>query len=57
MGAWDVEPSVGRVAHGVSNRTHRLKALGNAVVPMLVAEIGNIVMDFDHLNFKANQSP
>jgi DNA (cytosine-5)-methyltransferase 1 len=57
MGAWDVEPSICRVAHGVSNRTHRLKALGNAVVPMLVAEIGNIVMDFDHLNFKANQSP
>jgi hypothetical protein len=24
---------VGRVANGVPNRSHRLKALGNAVVP------------------------
>ena len=30
---WTVEPSVGRVANGLPNRTHRIKALGNAVVP------------------------
>ena len=41
---WKPEPPVGRVAHGVPNRTHRLKGLGNAVVPPLVAEIGRIVM-------------
>ena len=30
---WSVEPDVGRVAHAVPRRVHRLKALGNAVVP------------------------
>jgi len=30
---WPVEPSVGRVAHGVPDRVDRLKCLGNAVVP------------------------
>ena len=44
---WLPEPGVGRVANGVPNRSHRLKALGNAVVPPLVAEIGKIVMQFD----------
>ena len=31
---WTFEPSVGRVADGISNRVDRLKALGNAVVPL-----------------------
>ena len=44
---WEPEPNVGRVANGVPNRSHRLKALGNAVVPPLVAEIGRLVMEFD----------
>ena len=44
---WEPEPNVGRVANGVPNRSHRIKALGNAVVPPLVAEIGRIVMEFD----------
>lgn len=44
---WLPEPNVGRVANGVPNRSHRLKALGNAVVPPLVAEIGRLVMEFD----------
>jgi DNA (cytosine-5)-methyltransferase 1 len=30
---WEVEPDVGRVAHGISSRMDRLKCLGNAVVP------------------------
>lgn len=30
---WAAEPSVGRVAHGISARVDRLKCLGNAVVP------------------------
>ena len=41
---WLSEPNVGRVANGIPNRSHRLKALGNAVVPPLVAEIGRIVI-------------
>ena len=36
---WKSEPNVGRVAHGVQNRVHRLRALGNAVVPQQVYPI------------------
>lgn len=36
---WLPEPDVGRVAHGVPNRVHRLKGLGNAIVPQVAAEI------------------
>ena len=35
MEIWDVEPNVGRVANGVPNRAHRLRCLGNAVVPQI----------------------
>ena len=37
---WLVEPNVGRVAHGVSGRVHRLKGLGNSIVPQIAEEIG-----------------
>lgn len=35
---WSIEPTVGRVADGISNRGKRLKALGNAQVPIVAAE-------------------
>jgi len=38
VGAWDVEPDVGRVANGVPSRVDRLRGLGNAIVPQ-VAEV------------------
>lgn len=41
---WDVEPGVGRVANGVRHRAHRLRALGNAVLPDIPEMIGNAVM-------------
>jgi DNA (cytosine-5)-methyltransferase 1 len=41
---WKSEPSVGRVADGVPNRSHRLKQLGNAVVPQVVQVIGEMIM-------------
>jgi DNA (cytosine-5)-methyltransferase 1 len=37
-GEWLTEPSVGRVAHGIPNRIHRLKQLGNSIVPQ-IAEV------------------
>jgi DNA (cytosine-5)-methyltransferase 1 len=40
VGQWIPEPAVGRVANGVPNRAHRLKQLGNAVVPQVVEVIG-----------------
>lgn len=45
---WLIEPSVGRVADGVPNRTHRLKQLGNAVVPQVVEVIGHIIMQIEN---------
>ena len=38
-GWWDVEPELGRLAHGIPNRTHRLKGLGNAIVPQIAEQI------------------
>jgi DNA-cytosine methyltransferase len=36
---WNAEPNVGRVANGVPNRVHRLRCLGNSIVPQVVARI------------------
>lgn len=35
---WEPEPNVGRVASRVPNRSHRLRGLGNAIVPQVAAE-------------------
>lgn len=35
--SWQSEPELGRVAHGVPHRVHRLKGLGNAQVPLQAA--------------------
>ena len=43
-GWWDIEPDVGRVAHGISARTHRLKGLGNSLVPAIPFHIGNVIL-------------
>ncbi len=41
--SWDIEPDVGRVAHGIPSRSHRLKCLGNAVVPPIPQLIGEAI--------------
>jgi DNA (cytosine-5)-methyltransferase 1 len=41
---WQIEPDVGRVAHGISARTHRLRALGNGVVPQVAEWVGHRIM-------------
>jgi DNA (cytosine-5)-methyltransferase 1 len=46
-GNWDIEPDVGRVAHGIPNRVDRLKQLGNAVVPQVVEQIGRAIMKIE----------
>ena len=42
---WEVEPSVDRVADGLPGRTHRLKQLGNAVVPQIPEIIGRAILE------------
>ena len=44
---WAAEPNVGRVAHGVPARSHRLRCLGNAVVPQIPELIGRQIMEAD----------
>ena len=36
-GGWPIEPAVGRVAHGMAGRIHRIEALGNGQVPLVAA--------------------
>ena len=44
-GWWDIEPDVGRVAHGIPVRAHRLKGLGNSLVPAIPFHIGTIILE------------
>lgn len=44
---WEVEPAVGRVANGVSNRVDRLRGLGNAVVPYQAYQIFEAIAEFE----------
>jgi len=36
---WSIEPDVGRVAHGIPERSHRLRGLGNAIVPHVAEQV------------------
>jgi DNA (cytosine-5)-methyltransferase 1 len=36
---WPVEPPICRVANGIPNRSHRLKGLGNSIVPQVAYQI------------------
>jgi|TARA_R110000822_G_scaffold33726_1_gene95921 DNA (cytosine-5)-methyltransferase 1 len=42
---WEIEPNVGRVANGVSDRVDRLKGLGNAIVPQVAELVGALVVE------------
>jgi len=44
---WRLEPELGRVANGISERSHRLKGLGNAVVPQIPEAIGRAIMNVE----------
>ena len=41
---WEFEPNVGRVANGIPGRVHRLKGLGNSIVPKIAEEIGKAII-------------
>ena len=36
---WEAEPDVGRVAYGIPERSHRLRGLGNAIVPQVAEQV------------------
>ena len=42
---WPPEPPVGRVANGLPNQSHRLKALGNAIVPQVAERIAYCIRE------------
>lgn len=42
---WAIEPELGRVADGIPDRSHRLKGLGNAVIPQIPELIGRAILD------------
>lgn len=44
---WEVEPDVGRVAHGVSARVDRLRGIGNAVVPYQAFPIFEAIAEYE----------
>ena len=41
---WLSEPDVGRVVDGLPGRAHRLRGLGNAIVPKIAEEIGRAII-------------
>ena len=45
---WPVEPSVGRVAHGISGRVDRLKQLGNSIVPQIAAQLFRAIKEIEN---------
>ncbi len=44
---WEVEPDVGRVAHGVPARVDRLRGIGNAVVPYQALPIFEAIVEYE----------
>ncbi len=45
---WAAEPDVGRLAHGVPSRVHRLRCLGNAIVPQIAELLWRQIKDVCH---------
>lgn len=45
---WVVEPSVGRVADGLSDQVDRLRCLGNAVVPEVAYYVGMWILAVEY---------
>ena len=45
LNAWKSEPELVRVVHGVPNRIHRTKSIGNALVPQIAEWIAERIMN------------
>ena len=44
-GWWQIEPAMGRVAHGVPSRVDRLRCLGNAIVPQVAEVVAKMTLE------------
>lgn len=44
---WSVEPGVGRMVDGISNRVDRIRALGNAVVPAQIYPLFKAIIEIE----------
>jgi DNA (cytosine-5)-methyltransferase 1 len=51
---WDDLPDVGRAVHGIPQRVHRIRALGNAIVPQIAEIIGRAIMSIEHDGYDGN---
>jgi|TARA_R110002072_G_scaffold61185_4_gene154420 DNA (cytosine-5)-methyltransferase 1 len=49
---WPVEPKLDRMAYGLPARIHRIKGLGNAIVPQMAQLIGNVIKGIDDGNIR-----
>ena len=47
---WATEPDVVRMVHGVPSRAHRIRGLGNAVVPQIPELIGRAILEASKMN-------
>ena len=47
---WAIEPDVGRLANGVPNRVHRLRCLGNAIVPQVAQVVAERLLEIHEAN-------
>lgn len=47
IGWWETESPPLRMAHGLPGRLDRLRGLGNAVVPQIVAHIGREILNYE----------
>ena len=45
---WKTEPDVGRVANGIPDASHRIKGLGNAIVPQVAQQIFRAIKEAEH---------
>jgi len=44
---WEIEPELDRVADGIPSRIHRIRCLGNAVVPQAAQFLGEVILQRD----------
>ena len=54
---WQTEPYLCRMADGLPQQSHRLRALGNAVVPQLVHLLGRAIIKTDREVLQCEEKP